>query len=114
MIPEVLRVLSGARMDLSSEVLLKRDMADIFKRHGFKFQAEYVLDKANRPDFYYDGVAIEVKIKGAAKSIYKQCERYCQFETVRALILVTNKAMGFPKEISGKPCYVVNVGRGWL
>lgn len=103
-------------MNLSTEASLKKDMAFLFARHlGIIMPEEYVLDPKNRVDFFLDGTAIEVKInKGAAKSIYKQCERYCQFDEVKNLILVTNRPMGFPKEINGKPCYVISLGKGWL
>ena len=61
-----------------------------------------------------NSLAVEVKIKGRAKEIYRQCERYCKIETVKSLLLITNKSIGFPKEIKGTPCYVYNIGVGWL
>lgn len=48
------------------------------------------------------------------KKIYKQCERYANFDQVKQLVLITNRSMGFPETINNKPCYVINIGRAWL
>jgi hypothetical protein len=114
MLLETLTLLRRGRFDLSTEVNLKRGMAQIFKENNLPYEAEYIFDEESRPDFYYDGITIEVKIKGTKKSIYKQCERYCKHPKCEILILVTNKSLGFPPFINDKPCYVVNVGKGWL
>lgn len=113
---QIIELLRRARFNLSTEALLKREMAHLMAKHlGIILAEEYSLDPKNRLDFFLSGIAIEVKInKGSAKSIYKQCERYCQFPEVQILILVTNRAMGFPPELNGKPCYIVSLGKGWL
>ena len=115
MVQDILKILLLHRYPLERE---KETQAAIEKRlvdAGItNYIREHHLDKENIPDFFIDGVAIEVKIKGNAKSIYKQCERYCKFEEVTSLILVTNRSMGFPKDINGKPCYFVNLGKAWL
>ena len=78
------------------------------------YKPEYRLDAKNRPDFFVYEHAVEVKIKGSAKAIYRQCERYSAFPEVKGVYLVTNKAMGFPETLNGKPCYVINLGKSWL
>lgn len=107
---EVLSCLSKYRFSLSSEKTLQAEIHKLIP----EFSREYKLDEESVVDFFKDGIAVEVKIKGVAKAIYRQCERYCHVDQVKVLILVTNKSMGFPKEINGKPCYVLNLGRGWL
>lgn len=102
------------KFDLSTESILQKQIEDVFKNGLYKYEREFELNKNDRPDFFIDGIAIEVKIKGSAKAIYKQCERYCKSDKVRALILVTNKTIGFPKEINGKPCYLIQLGKAWL
>lgn len=114
MIQETLKILSHGRFNLSTEASLKVDMKKVLDEAGLSYQPEFVLDKENRPDFFGEGIALEVKIKGTPKSIFKQCARYCNFDQVKTLILVTNKSMGFPKTINGKDCYVVNLGKAWL
>lgn len=98
------------RFSLSSEKALQAEVHKILP----EFQREYRLDEQSVVDLFNDGIAMEIKIKGGAKAIYKQCERYCMIDEVKILVLVTNKSMGFPPEINGKPCYVINLGRGWL
>lgn len=115
MVQALSALLARARLNLATEALLKKDMAVLFAKHlGVIFAEEYPLDPKSRLDFFLDGIAIEVKIKGSAKAIYRQCERYCGFDEVKTLILVTNRPMGFPEELCGKPCYVISLGKGWL
>lgn len=80
------------------------------------FEREYRLSKGSIVDFYrpLDGLAIEVKVKGSPMRIYEQLERYCKFDQVRSILLVTNKSMGLPEEINGKQAYVASLGEAWL
>ena len=113
MLSSIISVLQN-RFPLEVEKETQAAIEQKFKDNGIEYSREHKLDQNNIPDFFIDGIAIEIKIKGNAKSIYKQCERYCQFEEVKSLILVTNRSMGFPKEINGKPCYFINLGKAWL
>lgn len=113
MIEIIINILSS-RFPLEKEKETQEAIEKKFTENGIVFNREHHLDHDNIPDFFIDGIAIEVKIKGNARSIYRQCVRYCDFNDVKALILVTNRSMGFPPEINGKPCYVVNLGRAWL
>lgn len=113
-IVDIIKLLSNKRFILNDEKELQKSIEDIFKTNSVQYEREYMLDKKNKPDFFINGIAIEVKIKGSAKSIYKQCERYCAFEQVKFLILVTGRSMGFPADINGKDCYVLNLGKAWL
>lgn len=114
MIQDVLQLFSKYQFSLETEDALKLQMREVLTKNGVPFEPEYKLDEKNRPDFWVYEHAIEVKIKGSAKAIYRQCLRYCEFEQVKGLVLVTNKAMGFPPELNGKPTWVVNLGKSWL
>ena len=114
MINKVLKILYSNRFPLVVEKETQAAIEQRFKENDIEYSREHKLDEKNIPDFFIDGIAIEVKIKGTAKNIYRQCERYCQFDEVRKLILVTNRSMGFPKEINGKDCYFINLGKAWL
>jgi hypothetical protein len=61
-------------------------------------------------------IGIEVKLGATQKrAIYRQCVRYCSFpQVIDELIMITNTSMGFPPEINGKSCYVLNLGKAWL
>lgn len=113
-ISDLINLVSFFRLSLQNEKETQMQIAKIFTDNGIDHQREFRLDSKNIPDFFMDGIAIEVKIKGSPRQIYKECERYCAFEEVRELILITNRSMGFPREINGKPCYLVNIGKGWL
>ncbi len=113
-VENVIRILNSKRLNLNSEKELQKEIENLFVDKGLVHQREYRLDENNIPDFFIDGVAIEIKIKGAKKAIYKQCERYCNFEQTKALLLITSRSMGFPKQINGKDCYYYSLSKNWL
>lgn len=110
----ILQVLSGQRFELSSEKALQIQIKERLFGCGVLVEAEYRFSIKDIVDFFCEGIAIEVKIKGSATEIFKQCKRYCEFDQVKELLLITNRSMGFPTEIFGKPCYVLNLGKAWL
>lgn len=111
---DLIKVISSSRFSVDNEKNTQAEIERKIIESGIPYKREHHLDAINIPDFFIDGIAVEVKIKGTAKTIYRQCERYCKFDEVEKLVLVTNRSMGFPKEINGKPCYVINLGRAWL
>lgn len=115
-ISAVLGAISTKRLPLSDEKSLQLEIAQCLQAAGLTFLKEHPLDEHNRPDFLFTsaGVAIEVKIKGSARDILSQCVRYASFDQVKAVLLITNRSMGFPKEINGKPAYYFKLGRAWL
>ena len=66
----------------------------------------------DRPDFFVDGVAIEVKVDGSLSALTRQCYRYAQIEEVAAILVVTNRhrLAQLPAEMNGRPVRVVMVG----
>ena len=102
--------LKGQKLPLQSEAELQKAILKFLP----EAQPEYRLDPKSRIDFFVNGIGIEVKIKGQARAIYKQCERYCGFDQIQALVIVTNRSMGFPKEMCGKPIFVFKLGTAWL
>lgn len=114
LITDILSVLRSRAFSITTEKELQAEIEKAFIKEGVEFEREYRLDNKNIVDFFIDGVAVEVKIKGAKKAVYKQCERYCSFDETKALVLVTNLTMGFPKQINGKDCYYHSLGKSWL
>lgn len=111
---ELFRLLQCYQWPLTTEAELQ---AALWKKlEPLGFEREYRFDAKNRIDFYHYELmtGIEVKIKGRAPEILKQCERYCELYQMKRLILVTNRAMGFPPHLNGKPCHVIQLGRSWL
>lgn len=110
----IVSALASQRFPLDTEAALQVAIEQRFSELSIDYSREHRLGAKQRPDFFIEGVVVEVKIKGGARAIYKQCADYCAFPDVKALVLVTNRAMGFPEDIDSTPCYVINLGRAWL
>jgi hypothetical protein len=116
-IAHIISVLSKKRFVLHDEKALQREVYNTLLHEIPKefVEKEYVLDKDNSIDFLlYSCIGIEVKIMGAKRAIYRQCTRYCKFDQIASLLLVTNVSMGFPEQINGKDCYIIKLGKAWL
>lgn len=114
-IEQIIGLLNGVRIPVQDEKETQLFIEDLLVENKIPFQREFKFDKNSIVDFFIDNrIAMEVKIKGSPRSTYKQCERYCSIKDVSELLLITNRSMGFPKEINGKPCYVLNMGKAWL
>lgn len=113
-VEEILTAIKSRSLPITTEKELQVEIEKLLIEKGIDHQREYRLDKSNIVDFFIDGIAVEVKIKSPAKKMYRQCERYCQFDEVEALILLTSRTTGFPEEINNKPCYVHSLGMQWL
>jgi len=113
-------LIGEGRFELGSEKATQEGVWELLRS---LFRPECVLRREHRlapgdiVDFFIGsaGVAIEVKLKrNQPASILRQLERYARHDAVQALVLVTNRAMGLPPEINGKPAYYVSLGRAWL
>ena len=115
---QVARVIAGllrtARLRASNERALQDSIEEALTAAQIAFQREKALSRRDRPDFLaaVGAVVLEVKLKCARKTIYRQLERYAEHDSVRALILVTGTTMGMPEHINGKPIFLVPVGLG--
>jgi hypothetical protein len=114
-VSDLLNLFKRNKFTLEDEKTLQAQIALKLNTNGFPYLREFHLDEKNIPDFIVnENIVIEVKLKGTATQIYYQCERYCKFDEVRALILVTNKSMTLPTSINGKLSFVVNISESWL
>ncbi len=111
---EIIQTIQCNRFDLQDEKVLQNQISQSFDLNFVVYRKEFRLDEKNILDFLIDDVGVEVKIKGSKRQIYKQCERYCGFDRIKSLLLITNRSMGFPSEINGKPIYIFNLGKSWL
>jgi hypothetical protein len=111
---ELMQLLSKLRLNLTLEKETQKEIAAALVNHRIDFTREHALDEKNIPDFFINGLVMEVKLKGTAKQIYRQCQRYCEFDEVKELLLVTNKSMGLPEYINGKRCRILRIGKAWL
>jgi hypothetical protein len=116
MIEKLFAILSKHRFSLEKEKETQLEIAALLKNKDIDFTREFILDKESTIDFMFEeqGIGMEVKIKGGKRAIYRQCERYCSFDKIKTLILVTGRSMGMPKEINNKPIYLINLSAAWL
>lgn len=120
MTPETIRahivhLLTTHRLPLSDEKALQAAIATMLADACLAHQREVRLAPGDIVDFMVAaGIAIEVKIKGSRRAIFKQIARYAQHAEVREIVLATNVPMGLPEEINGKPVAIAALGRGWL
>jgi hypothetical protein len=89
---------------------------DQIEMHFQVNQIPYVREKrlaSGFVDFYLpeSGIAIEVKAhkQWQKMAVFRQCERYCQEEEIKGLILATAKIQGLPDQIAGKPARVLQL-----
>lgn len=108
------KLFSKLRLPLSNEKALQAAISVALTASGIKHDREVRLSDKDCIDFMVGSVGMEVKLKGPAVAIYKQCKRYCGYPEVQELLIVTNRSMGLPNEIDGKPTYLLSLGKGWL
>lgn len=117
MIHAILYALKSNRFLLENEKELQAHIADHLAYKLGKdilVRREVVLGPKDIIDFLIEDIGIEVKIKGSKRAIFRQCARYCGYDQVGKLILVTNVSMGFPTQLNGKDCFIINLGKAWL
>lgn len=108
---EVANVISCHRFAWASERELQDGLERLLRERGWSYAREHRLSAKDRPDFwlYEAGLAIEVKIKGAAAGLLRQVERYLAHEEVRAVIVVTTRRQHVPEGEFTKPVYWVHL-----
>lgn len=111
---ELVQFIERHRWPLSSEKRLQELFVDTLRAAGHAALREVRLDDESIIDVMVESIGVELKIKGQRRAIYRQCERYCHFDEVQALVLGTSVSMGMPDTINGKPVFVASLSRGWL
>lgn len=103
-------------LPLSNEKELQLKLEKLFNSKKLEFKREVRLDSSNIIDFQFGGVGVEVKIKTKASvmSIYRQIKRYCDFDTIEAIVILSGRAISMPSDINGKPIYVISLSRTQL
>lgn len=109
------RTLRSHRFTFPSEYVLQEGIARVLLDAGIPHEREHGLGR-DRVDFFLDfqpegGIALEVKIDGSLSSVTRQLHRYAQHPDVRAIVLVTTRAMHdrMPPEMGGKPLLVIHL-----
>lgn len=122
----IAEIFSRYRLPLSDEKALQVQIALMLEMERVPFVREVRLDADGKDvvDFMAGAgadlqplapcCAIEVKIGGSRRAIYRQIERYCAHPQVAEIVLATSVVMNLPHEVLGKPTAIVHLGRSWL
>lgn len=113
-VTEIAAILSRKRFTLSTEKDVQAEIDQVLRATVPEHKREVVLDDKNTIDFMVGTIGIEVKIKGNKSAIFKQLQRYAEFDEINELIFVTSKAVGIPPTLNNKSIYVVNMSKAWL
>lgn len=113
-IPELVRVLQTHRLPLTDEKRTQAQLAEVFNAAKIPFEREVHLAEGDIVDFMVGDIALEIKIKGQRRAIFRQLERYASHPRVGVILLATAVAMHLPAEIKGKPALVASLSQGWL
>lgn len=114
MIDRIFSCLSTRRLSLSNEKKTQEEIAAAFDECGIPYEREFRLDAANIIDFMVSDIGCEVKIKSTRMKLFRQIERYADFDAIGRIVLITNVPTGFPPEVNGKPVYVLNLAKAWM
>ncbi len=117
-VSRIIEAVTSRRWRWKDEAELQRLLAAAFVEDEIKLAREYTLTATERPDFFHlaAGVAVEVKVKGAAASVMRQLWRYASRPEVAVVILITSvarHAASMPATLYDKPLHVVQV-KGFL
>lgn len=115
LIDRICSILLASRLSFSTEKETQAEIAVALGSAGIAFEREKVIVGQRRIDFLCDGdIGIEVKLTGSPMTIHRQVSDYCGSGMISSIIIATARSIGFPREIAGKRCVVLPLGRGWL
>lgn len=114
-IDKIFKVLSSKKISLLNEKKTQDEIENLFINNSIPYKREYKLSDNDIIDFLlYDNIGVEVKIKAPARTIFRQCKRYCEHDEISKIILVSGKHMGLPEQINNKDCYFFSLSRSWM
>ncbi len=90
-------------------------VAEALEAAGLDYVHEAPLGPRCRADFLIGGsVVVEIKRgRPAVSALRRQLERYLVFPQVTAAFVLTEKRVGLPARIAGKPCRTLSLSELW-
>ena len=110
----IVRVIEGARINITSERLAHDAIAEALGRDGLDVRREVILTPKDRIDIMMEGIGVEVKVAHARRDIHAQLKRYAALDAIEALVLATGVAWPGMHTIAGKPLRIASLSKGWL
>jgi hypothetical protein len=116
-IKALLDVLKGGQFDYADEKKCQSLMNDYLAKVGLPFEREFQVS-GGIIDFFLprSGLGIEVKAgkNWSRREVFRQCERYCNDDRIRGLVLATGRSQALPETINDKPVRVLALGEAFL
>lgn len=116
-IPFLLDHIKKLKLPLEQEKQTQQQLYTEMQKITSDFHREYRFNDKNIIDFFFPSLqfGIEIKIGNASrKDIYRQIERYCTFDNLQEVLLLTNKSIGLPQISNSKKIHIINLGKAWL
>lgn len=106
-IDRITDALRSHRFRFASEAELQEGIERVLLDAAIPLEREFRLGR-DRVDFWVEGIALEVKVDGSLSEVTRQLHRYAQAPQVRAVLLVTTRALHrrVPAEMTSKPIAV--------
>jgi len=100
---------AARRLARTDERELQDAIEQMLSEHSLTFSREYRLSERDRPDFFLNGVALEVKMAGSAPQVMRQLWRYAESPEVERIVLVTTRSQlrTMPDAMMLKPVEVI-------
>lgn len=115
LINKLIHVIHRSKVSLTDEKITQVQVAEILRENEIPYIREHRLSGDDIVDFLIDdNLAVEIKLKGQKRAIFRQLKRYATHDQVKGIILLTGVSMGLPEEIEGKPTFIGSLSRGWL
>lgn len=111
-IDELLTKLRAHGYRFACEKDLQAGVERVLQQASWTYVREHQLTSRDRPDFFLNSIALELKIKGSLTEVTRQLHRYAQHPSVEAIILMTSRSRhrGVPRVLNEKPVHVVYLG----
>ncbi|MDC5753585.1 SNF2-related protein [Vibrio europaeus] len=107
---ETTDILLSGKYSLSDEMIAQDDIEKVLIKHGVEYEREKHMNESDIVDFFLPATGVVIEVKAAKDwsktRVHAQCERYCQHDSVKGIVLATAKMQGLPKFIAGKPTKV--------
>lgn len=115
LVNKLIHAIHRSKVSLTDEKMTQVQVAEILRENEIPYVREHRLSGEDIVDFLIDDtLAVEIKLKGQKRAIFRQLKRYATHDQVKGIILLTGISMGLPEEIEGKPTYIGSLSRGWL
>lgn len=115
LLAQIITSVASYRYRFSSETALHDAIAEVLDTSSLAYQREFIASQRDRFDFLVDGrIVLEIKIDGSLSQVLGQVHRYCEYEYVSAVAILTTKlwANAFPANgLRGKPVSIVKLNR---